>query len=83
MGETGILKCTVFNAATSQPRVCITKAAIVLPTYLLLDQNTRQEFAQAVKDSIPIDDLRKTLAICTTAGIGCAYMTCNGQHFRL
>ena len=36
-GKTGILKCTVFSAATSQPSACITKAAIVLPTYLLLD----------------------------------------------
>ena len=30
----GILNCTVLMAATSQPRVCMTNAAILLPTYL-------------------------------------------------
>lgn len=29
-----ILNWTVFNAATSHPKACITKVAIVLPTYL-------------------------------------------------
>jgi hypothetical protein len=30
-----LLKCTVFNAATSHPSDCNTKVAIVLPTYLM------------------------------------------------
>lgn len=32
----GLLKCTVFNAATSHPNDCNTKVAIVLPTYLMM-----------------------------------------------
>lgn len=30
----GVLKWTVLSAATSQPRTCMTKAAMVFPTYL-------------------------------------------------
>ena len=32
----GLLKCTVFSAATSQPSDCITNVAMVLPTYLMV-----------------------------------------------
>jgi hypothetical protein len=35
----GLLKCTVFNAATSHPNDCNTKVAIVLPTYLMTMSN--------------------------------------------
>ena len=34
-----LLKCTVFNAATSHPSDCNTKVAIVLPTYLMTMSN--------------------------------------------
>jgi hypothetical protein len=30
-----VLKWTVFRAATSHPKTCMTKAAMVFPTYLV------------------------------------------------
>ena len=33
-----VLNCTVLSAATSQPSVCMTSAAIVFPTYLRFRQ---------------------------------------------
>jgi hypothetical protein len=50
-----ILNCTVFNAATSQPSDCITKPAIVLPTYLATLSLQSQKFAQSFH--LPVDNL--------------------------
>ena len=54
-----VLNWTVLRAATSQPSACMTRVAIVLPTYLFIHyhQHLKPSIGRARPDS-PIDDLK-------------------------
>ena len=70
-GREDLLNCTVLRAATSQPRDCMAKTAILLPTFLVVGYGVSGDVqapeplnraGERRENNSPGDDLRSSLA---------------------